>query len=525
MSGKKKIHVRHARVKGNLLPLQCPETDTIHELAQAVKDNAELFDLKSDDIKINTICLILKDDKGNSRKLEFCEPISVIKKNDIVEFNEERELTYGISVRYISKVNPITIPYRESYLVSDLARYIQEHISAFKLATEVTERAQQDGSEVVLMQIDDGKEIKLNPNTTVRSLEGSDVAFKIKLDTGVVFIKHSTTLHPIRLQCSEDDRVSDLATKIKEKIADFNLTDRDTEDVKKTGNEIILKTIATEPGDKSRVLDTSEKVIDIDPRRFEFSIETRQMRIIILDDIREKCNDVNIAFIGAPGHGKSSTINTIITALSRLHRPLASTWKGVSTGTSALTTYKIDVQGKCFTCIDVPGGTLQKYEKEGGKHKSSKVISNIFDGKYPANEKLDYLTWYSPKTWGKILKPCAGVVHAVAYVHMATATELEQLGITVIEVAQTKGRGIPVFAIVTHIDQKSEKGVNEAVENISTIMGIDNSRIFRVSNLDHQEHVAGNNDTSAGDVYIQRVLLRLLSAAENYKKDGHVRIK
>ncbi|XP_070535315.1 uncharacterized protein [Ptychodera flava] len=344
--------------------------------------------------------------------------------------------------------------------------------------------------------------------------------------TGVeVFIKHKTTRHPIRFECSDEVEVSDLAEKIKEKIADFNLTDDYVKEVKKKGNEITLKTIASKPGDMSRVLETTEKIIDINPRRFEFSIETRQMRIITIDDIKEKCNNVNIAFIGAPGHGKSSSINTIIQALSYLHTPLASTWKGVSTGTAALTPYKINVKGKSFKCIDVPGGALQKYQREGGRGKSSKVISDIFDGKYPANEELTYWAWYSPKAWVKSLKFSAGVVHAVAFVHKATATELDQLGVTVVEVAQKKGRGIPVFAIITHIDKKSKKDVDEEVEKISDAMGIDNSRIFRVSNLDHLENVPINKETSAQDVHILRVLLALLSAAENYKKGGDVSIR
>ncbi|XP_070533647.1 uncharacterized protein [Ptychodera flava] len=536
MSGKKKIYVRHARVEGNLLPLQCLESDTVHELAQAVKDNAELFDLKSDDIRINKIRLFLRDDKGESRKLEFFEPISVIQKNYTVEFNEEQELTFGIPVRYIKSVNPIRIPYRERNVVSDLAGYIQDNISAFRLAEEVTERAQQAGSEVVLMQRVEGKETELNPNTTVRSLEGSDVAFKIKSskkllntptdpDAGIeVFIKHRTTVHPIRFQCSEEDKISDLPGKIKERIADFNLTDDDVKEVEKKGNEIILMTIASKPGDVCRVLNTSDKVIDIDPRRFEFSVQTKQMRIITLDDIKEKCDDVNIAFIGAPGHGKSSTINTIIKALSRLHTPLASTWKGAATGTAALTTYKIDVKGKSFTCIDVPGSALKKCENEGGKDRSSKVIADIFDGKYPENERLDYWAWYSPKAWAKTLTSSAGVVHAVAYVHKGTA-EPDKLGNTVIEVAQRKGRGIPVFAIITHVDKMSAEDVDKAVESISHTMGIDDARIFRVANFDHKQKVAETRCTSEEDVYVQRVLLGLLSAGENYRQDGHVSIE
>ncbi|XP_070535189.1 uncharacterized protein [Ptychodera flava] len=156
------------------------------------------------------------------------------------------------------------------------------------------------------------------------------------------------------------------------------------------GNEIILKTIASKTEGMVRVVESFEKVIDIDQRTFMFAVQTRKERTITRDDIKEKSNDVNIAFIGAPGHGKSSTINTIINALSELRISVADTWKGSTTGTVALTPHKVHIDENTFTCIDAPGKALQQYQSDGGKDKSSKVISDIFDGILPANEPLQY---------------------------------------------------------------------------------------------------------------------------------------
>ncbi|XP_070535190.1 uncharacterized protein [Ptychodera flava] len=525
MSKKKEIFVRHARVNGNLLPLRCVKSGTIHDLALAVRDNAKLFDLNSDEIKIHMMHLTLKDDKGNSRKLEFSEPISVIQKNYTVEFNEEQEHTFDIPVRYIGSVNPIRIPYKERDVVSDLSRYIDENIAAFKLAKEVTEKARQGGSEVVLMEIVGGNEEQLHPSTSVRSLDCSDVAFKIKSGARFeVLIKHGTSTNFVRFQCSEDDDVSDLARKIKERIASFNLTNDDVVEVMEKGNVIILKTIASKSGDTSRNLDASEKVTAIDQKKFEFSVRTKES-IITIDDIKEKCNDVNIAFVGAPGHGKSSTINTIINALSKLHIPVAETWKGSATGTFALTPHKVHIDEKIFTCIDVPGKTLQQYQSDEGKDKSAKVIRDVFDGKLPANEPLEYWEWYSPLGLAKkAFKRSAGVIHAVAYVHKGVA-EPDKLGNTVIEVAQKKGRGIPVFVIITHSDLMSEASVTEAADQITHAMGIDKDRIFQVSNLGYNEKAAGTKNVSKEDAYVQRALFKLLSAADSYKHGGIVNIK
>ncbi|XP_070533634.1 uncharacterized protein [Ptychodera flava] len=429
MSGKKKIYVRHARVKGNLLPLHCLETDTIHELAQTVKDNAELFDLKSDDIKINTICLVLKDDRGTSRKLEFFEPISVIKENDRVELNEEQE---GIEV----------------------------------------------------------------------------------------FIKHRQTAARVRFKCSDNDRVSDVPDKIRQRLEDFRLIQDHVEEIKKADNYIILKPIAKKKGDSSKVVDPSVKIIDIEEREFEFAVQRR----VTLDNIKAKCHGINIAFIGTPGHGKSSTINTIMRALSKLDMSIASTWTGATTGTVSLAAYKINVRGSIFTCIDFPGPRLQRYSSEEGKSRTSRLIRDIFDGKYPANELLDYFHWYSPISWIKSLpRFSTGAVHTVIYVHKGNA-EQDRLCSTVIEIAKQKGREIPVLVIITHIDKMTTREADEEVQKLSAATGIDRSRVFRFSNLDHEEGGVENTSTSDKSMYVREALFKILTVAENFKNGGILNI-
>ncbi|XP_077990219.1 uncharacterized protein LOC144444608 [Glandiceps talaboti] len=535
MSGKVIVNVRYA--EGNQMPITCEDTDTILNLANLIKHNANLFGLNSDDIKLHDVCLHVIDKSGKKTKLELVDHISKISRGCTVEFRTQPDDLFEIPVRYLQSVNPIWLPCRKNNTVADLAHYIQENIDSFHLSAEVSEEAQRRGSEIVILQTKGGETKQVNPLLSVQDLANDKtLAFKINsgskpINPGLEFlVRYETSLQPLRFRCTDEENVAELISQIRKRMGEFRLADEDAEQAKQRTTEIVLRTVASKSGDKSKVLDPCEDLVKVKTKKLEFSFQSLAMRTVTLDDIEAKCVNQNIAFISMPGHGKSSSINTIIKALTRLHHPLASTWSGAATGTAVISPYSFDLHGKKFRCVDVPGATLAECQSKDDKEhtKLKKVLGSVVDGEVPAHEPLNYWAWYSPASMFKYsFKKRCGPIHAIVYVHKGVA-QPDKLGSVVIQVAQKRGRGIPVFGLVTHIDKMTEEAIEKSVDDISIAYGIDKARVFRIANLDHQQGesrasmTAESKDTAN---YVQQSLLAILSAAENYMTGGIVTVK
>ncbi|XP_077990266.1 uncharacterized protein LOC144444645 [Glandiceps talaboti] len=425
MSGEVTVNVKYSG--GNLMPITCQDTDTICELATRLRQNAGVFDLKEDDIKLNKVRLYLRDDKGKKRKLEFNEKISVISEKCTVQCGDNLDDGVQCLVRYVNSEKPV------------------------------------------------------------------------------------------KFSCKPQERVSDLMGKIRSQMGEFHLKRHDARQEKDSRNEIILK-ISNESGHKGKRVNRYETIGNLENTDLEFFFQKL--------GTKPTCTGVrNIAFFGAPGHGKSSTINTIHKMMKGSQKFIASTWTGSTTGTEVLSQYKFDMPERSFTFVDVPGAPLKQIRKTGGDAKADSIIKNILDGKMPVNEKLDYFVWYSPKAVLKNMCGGTGKIHGVVFVHKGTSTEVDKIGLNLISVAQKMGFGIPVLGIVTHTDKLTPEGITESVDHLSTASGIDKARIFTISNTDHtaqqleQARVMGSSKE-----HVEHVLDGILSAAENYMADGKVTV-
>ncbi|XP_070558157.1 uncharacterized protein [Ptychodera flava] len=210
----------------------------------------------------------------------------------------------------------------------------------------------------------------------------------------------------------------------------------------------------------------------------------------------------NIACLGAPCHGKSSFINTVLKAFGK--QPSASTCSGAVTGTKVYSPYRIEIENAAFSLWDVPGTAVKSLEDD----KLKQTIKDILEGKQEPN-----------KTIGTKLKrffQTGQNIHAVLAIQDGQV-KTEKLHVVAMQVASESGRAIPFYAVMTHIDKMDPKNIERKQEEISTALGIDRSNVLPIANYDHEGFTSKDGEDPQRDFHVRKFLLKVLGASKSYK--------
>ncbi|XP_070533632.1 uncharacterized protein [Ptychodera flava] len=491
ISGNIYVLVCHAGSYGNAVPLRCRTSDTVYDIATQIKKQSHLFNISADQVSLNDVKLWECDDDWNCRRrLEFN---SLVVEKDLCMIMFETYQVLRLSFKDIASTFEVSIVCRDCHTVHDVINIVQQHIAESKSHNPVSNISL--GDEILLLQSSDSvpNRFSLLPSTNpMKEFKDSDLYFFVKSnDMNLrpskmyfsVTVRYTTERQTVQILLSEEDETFDMVEKIHLYLDKFKLSSDIINEVYTHGNEIVISEEGT-----TDILEYDQRIQALDNTKFTFSIITKAMKTISLDDVASQVNDQIIAFFGAPGHGKSTTINSIITSLAGIYQPIAQTWKGSSTGTAVVSTYPIKLKNKTFTCLDVPGNGLKKLSSGGDVNHAREVISLLLDGKFPKDQKLDYWSLLSMTSiWTYMTKPSTGRVDVVMIVAKCDA-EFDELNTVVIEEAKRKERTVPVFLVLTHIDKIDRAQLQDKVEVTSKKSQINRSRIFTISNYGHSNH-------------------------------------
>nr|XP_006825309.1 PREDICTED: uncharacterized protein LOC100376846 [Saccoglossus kowalevskii] len=236
-----------------------------------------------------------------------------------------------------------------------------------------------------------------------------------------------------------------------------------------------------------------------------------------IDEIRRLCNGQNIAFFGAVGHGKSSSINTLAEALG--HGEVTDTWGASgSAGTLVVSPHTITFdQSSTVTLVDVPGSGLPRVNTQHGSNQLKDVIGWIMDGKFPQKTPTDYWERGGLSPWKSyFLKPKVGRIDAVVIIIKATAQVDRMINIIVSE-SKNRGNGIPIHTILTHVDQLRDRGeIKKKVKEVSRCIGVEETRIYPLSNrVRGGDYLVGNDR----DTHVLCMLAKLLRTATHFQSN------
>ncbi|XP_070533633.1 uncharacterized protein [Ptychodera flava] len=505
------ICVRYVDGGLGYVPIQCCQNDRVSDLATQLQKNAHYFGLSSEDIDLNSLEIYQLSADEQKKPLHFRTPLREIGKA-VVEFDNNSSKGSKFQAWIVNKIwkfvitmvrlwqviasiisgniyvlvchagsygNAVPLRCRTSDTVYDIATQIKKQSHLFNISAD-----QVSLNDVKLWECDDDWNCRrrLEFNSLVVEKDLCMIMFETYQDFSVT-VRYTTERQTVQILLSEEDETFDMVEKIHLYLDKFKLSSDIINEVYTHGNEIVISEEGT-----TDILEYDQRIQALDNTKFTFSIITKAMKTISLDDVASQVNDQIIAFFGAPGHGKSTTINSIITSLAGIYQPIAQTWKGSSTGTAVVSTYPIKLKNKTFTCLDVPGNGLKKLSSGGDVNHAREVISLLLDGKFPKDQKLDYWSLLSMTSiWTYMTKPSTGRVDVVMIVAKCDA-EFDELNTVVIEEAKRKERTVPVFLVLTHIDKIDRAQLQDKVEVTSKKSQINRSRIFTISNYGHSNH-------------------------------------
>ncbi|XP_077990432.1 uncharacterized protein LOC144444772 [Glandiceps talaboti] len=261
------------------------------------------------------------------------------------------------------------------------------------------------------------------------------------------------------------------------------------------------------PGNVSRLLNNTDLLSKYDRKQFVYHVRG------VATDLRAlvncSCNQ-NIVFIGLPGHGKSSLINTIAKSLG-CRSAITMTFRGAVTGTMVYTPHHFNQQGLSFTLWDVPGQAISNIGQNG----LQKILKNILSGYQPPNNQINTgIRWFSRRT------EC---IHAVVCVQNGTVDTLHGMHFTILNTARELGRGVPVYMVMTFCDiliaerQMTPVAMEQKRRDLATYLGVDPSVVFSIANYDYETDY--HREDPQRDEYTRSMLLDILSAAKHYKEE------
>ncbi|XP_070533638.1 uncharacterized protein [Ptychodera flava] len=529
------VMVKYARAKGNALPFKFSASETVFDLAKAIKSNADDFGLEGKDIKINTVDIFTRSEDGSKLCLNFGNELGAVKaKNSEVEFDNNPSEYIELPVKYIHSVNPIKLRIESSKDVIDLVKIILENIENFRLSEEIMEKIKTPGNEIRLLRSTGNEEYQpISHQTRVAQMATEIIEFELvtsdmkdrgkPIELSVTSTESSET---VLLECRENDMVHNMVALIKEKIDKFKLSSESKDALADRSKQIILSPVPSKKGAYVGVFDAFQKLGELKEKNIQLRIVDRKKPPSI-EELAELCVDQKIAFFGAVGHGKSSTINTVARAFPGVQDSIAETSGGEAAGTHVVSPHTFTIGNKTFHFIDVPGGALPMGETTANKEKLRKIISWIVDGKFPEDLPTNY--WDESNTVEGLFKYITGKnmgkVDAVVIVHRGYAPEVEVITRIASDVAMARGRGIPVFGIITNIDKlKDDAEIQDKIEYLSLAANIDEGSIYPLSNIQEgpTSSQLGGRDR---DEYVLCMLRSILSRSKRYKLKQHVKLK
>ncbi|XP_070533653.1 uncharacterized protein [Ptychodera flava] len=518
------VMVRYARGNGNALPFKCKTSDTIFDLAKDIKRQANLFDLDERNIRFTTLKMFSCREDGSKALLHFGDEIGVLRRKGFeVEFDTEYT---KLLVKYIDSVNPTKFEIESSKDACDLVEVVLENLDNFHLSEEDLQTIRAPGNEIrLLRKIADAYE-PISPVISIAELTQDIIEFEIvtldmkrrgkRINISVRFRK-SPTIVP--LECWENDTVYMFVELIKRNSDKFGLSPDTRHSLSNPSKEIVLSPSTTQRGAYVEALNPSQKLGKVTERELTFDILDRKQPPS-KDELAELCAGQKIAIFGAVGHGKTSTINTIARAFPGVQDSIAETSGGEATGTHVVSPHTFKIRDKLFHLIDVPGGGLPSGEKSDGRERLEKVISWIIDGRFPEDLPTNY--WDKSNVlqgWYKyVTRKSIGKVDAVVIVHRGYAPEVDVLTRLVCDVALSKGRGIPVFGIITNIDKlKDDAEIQDKVAYLSLAANIDASNIYPLCNIQEgpSSSQQGGRDR---DEYVLCMLRSILSRSKRSQR-------
>ncbi|XP_070533642.1 uncharacterized protein [Ptychodera flava] len=509
------------------MPLQCNKDDTISALAANLQKNATLFDIHPDDIKLNTLEIYQNLPNNKKKKVEFFERVTTLSDHGyLVEFDHHPLEMQEIRVKYVNSINPIKIRCGVDDFVCDLSDKILENLNDFPLSSDDRERIRAEGSEIQLFfPSSDGGLEPLDPMHQVSRLPKKYVMFDVRTqemkDKGnaiKLYVRHQNSRCAEVIVCWENDTVLDVIKDIKSDITRFGLSMDDVKELDDQDKVMVLVKPGQKTGDVAVAMEPYDSVSSLKDQVVVFRMEDKEVKQVTIDEIEKFCVGQTIAFFGASGHGKSSTINTIGEVIPGVETPLADIWKGTAAGTIVISSLPVEVGIHTFNLLDVPGNGLPQYESPSDEKKARDVIRWILQGSFPKDTKPDF--WTSKNILGAWLtymkSESSGRVDIVVIVHNASAYSPDKLNnLVVAEARQQRGNGIPVMAVITHVDElKDDAELKEKVTELSDITGIDESFIFPISNLSGKgSYLRG----SERDNYVLTMLKQMLARSKRYK--------
>ncbi|XP_070533654.1 uncharacterized protein [Ptychodera flava] len=525
------VMVKYSR-GGNALPFKCSASDTIFDLANDIKSKADQFDLEEKDIKLNKIEIFIRSEDGSKKSFHFGEEIGVLKSRE-VEFDNHPTEYANIPVKYKDSVNPTKLQIESSKDACDFVEIILDNLDKFRLSEEDLESIKAPGNEIRLLRSTGNDEYQpISPMTRVAQIADGIIEFEVvtadmkRLGKPIMLsVTSKESSITVQFKCRENDKVHNMVELIKENIDQFQLPPEAKDAISDRSKEIILSPIPSKKGAFVGILNSFQKLGELKDENLQFEIVERRKPPSI-EELAELCVGQKIAIFGAVGHGKSSTINTIARAFPGVQDSIAETSGGQAAGTQVVSPHAFKVRNKLFHLIDIPGGGLPVSDTEDGKVKLRKLTTWIINGNFPEDLPTTYWDnsniftgWYRYSTSKHI-----GKVDAIVIVHNGNAT-IDRLTSTVSDVAMSKGRGIPVFGIITHIDKlNDEEEIRKQVTALSSAANIDENAIYPLSNI--QEGPASSQQGGRDrDEYVLCMLRSILSRSKRSMSKQHVELK
>ncbi|XP_077990230.1 uncharacterized protein LOC144444616 [Glandiceps talaboti] len=520
------VYIQSSR-GGNALPFECQGSDKVATLAEKLRSGARRFKLEPNDIELSTLELFVCLSHDKKRKLQFNEGVEDLK-DQVVEFDCHLDQQRVLYVKHCKAINPVKVKISNDDKVCDLANVIREKASDYSLAGDVLQSLKCGESEVKISLLSEDGEIKpLDPLLHISEIGQDNVVFEVETEITKtrgrpmkILVKHSNAGRTQAVVCWENDTVFDVINEIREDFQRFGLGEDIANEVADPDKTMVLLRPGAKMGAQSEPMDTLEPACVLKDQLVSFRMESHKIEPLTTDDIEKICVGQTIAFFGAPGHGKSATINTIGEAIPGVETPLTDTWNRHTTGTMVISPHFIQIGKNFFNLLDVPGDGLGDVSSKENRDKTGKTISWILEGKFPKDAEPGF--WRDNNVFtawlSYVKKPSTGKVDAVVIIHDGSAASVDMLDKVVVDEARKlRGNGVPVLAVMTHVDKiESDDIIREKKTELSIATGIDEVNIFPISNLKTQgTYLRGTGK----DDYVLWILKHMLSRSKRFKEN------